>query len=169
MCKYYCFFLLKHVFNVHIQSFWKAFHNGAMKKSFNNGIYRNLVVVGEKKLVFLKSYNCGFLVFFTNVEISFCICLFTLWFLDFLYYWENVWRRSYCSPRAWLLMLVCPSLQSSFSKDVQKHLSTSYAIFLMPSTAFHVYRARSLLLFFPSCSFCLFLFLSPFFCRLFAV
>ena len=120
------------------------------RKGFNNGIHSNLVVVrGENSCVFFfLSYICG--VFFTNVKISFCISLFTLWFLDFVYYWENIQRMFYPPPLLphCLLLLACLSLQNSFYKDVQKHLGTPYAIFLVPSTSFHIYRAHSLSRFF---------------------
>lgn len=142
-------------------SFRKTLYHGAMKKMFYcfiNRIYSNRVVVGQKKFFFFKVTFLGFLQM-VKFPFAFVFSLFGSWTF---YTIGRIYKGCFIPPTTCFLMLACLSLQNSFYKDVHKHLGTSYAIFLMPSTSFHIYRAYSLLLFFPLLLLPFSLFVSPF-------
>lgn len=134
---------------------------GQWRKCLTNRIYSNPVVVGGKKLLlfFFKAVFVGFLQMLKFL-FAWVSSLFGSWTL---YTIGRIYKGCFIPSPLCILTLACLSLQNSFYKDVQKHIGTFYTILLMHSTSFQIYRAHSLLPFFPLFSFCLFLFLSPLF------
>lgn len=115
---------------------------GQWRKCFNNGLFGSLVMVGGKKLVFLKSYNC---IVFTNVKIFFLHLSFHTLALRLFYTLERLYEEYVLFPLTSYVGL------STFTKfflqrcsKTRRYLSHISHV----SHLFHIHSAPSLSFFF---------------------